>query len=122
MVTASVNRMEAAPLLPEGRLLVLGGGYTGQRFGNTLAERGLAVTLTRRDPPPGNGENQEGPRWIRFDPASGVVPPAEDLAGTTHVLVTIPPDRSGADPVLTHLGGLPLHHRRLRRSRRGLGG
>ena len=106
MVTASVNRLEAAPLLPEGRLLVLGGGYTGQRFGSTLAERGLAVTLTRRDPPPGNGGKQEGPRWIRFDPASGVVPPAEDLAGTTHVLVTIPPDGSGTDPVLTHLGDL----------------
>jgi nucleoside-diphosphate-sugar epimerase len=43
---------------------------------------------------------------VRFDPAAGVVPPAEDLAGTTHVLVTIPPDGSGADPVLTHLAGL----------------
>jgi nucleoside-diphosphate-sugar epimerase len=43
---------------------------------------------------------------VRFDPAAGVVPPAEDLAGTTHVLITIPPDGSGADPVLTHLASL----------------
>ena len=110
MVTASVNgsviEVEETPPLPEGRLLVLGGGYTGQRFGRTLAERGLAVTLTRREASPGNGGDPGGERWVRFDPATGVVPPAEDLDGTTHVLVTIPPDGSGADPVLTHLAGL----------------
>jgi nucleoside-diphosphate-sugar epimerase len=105
-VNGSVNTEEGAPPLPEGRLLVLGGGYTGQRFGRTLAGRGLAVTLTRREPFPGNGDDQGGERWVRFDPAAGVVPPAEVLAGTTHVLVTIPPDGSGADPVLTHLAGL----------------
>jgi nucleoside-diphosphate-sugar epimerase len=105
-VSGSVNREEEAPPLPEGRLLVLGGGYTGQRFGQTLAGRGLAVTLTRRDPPSGHEGDPGGPRWVRFDPAAGVVPPAEDLAGTTHVLITIPPDGSGADPVLTQLAGL----------------
>jgi len=106
MVMASVNRVDAPPPLPEGRLLVLGGGYTGQRFGRTLAERGVAVTLTRREPQPSHGGEQAGPRWVHFDPASGVMPSAEDLAGTTHLLVTIPPDGNGDDPVLTHLAGL----------------
>ena len=109
MTWASVNRVDARPHPGEERLLVLGGGYTGQRFGRTLAARGLAVTLTRRDPPvggdgEGGSEGEPGcPRWVRFDPANAVVPAAEALAGTTHVLVTIPPDGEGGDPVLTHL-------------------
>jgi nucleoside-diphosphate-sugar epimerase len=35
-------------------------------------------------------------------------PSAADLAGTTHVLVTLPPERSGRDPALEHLG--PILH------------
>ena len=84
-----------------GRAVVLGGGYTGARFALGLAAAGAPVTVTNRQPTGADG----GPiQRLRFDPETGSVPTAEDLAGTTHLLVTIPPDRHGGDPVLNALG------------------
>lgn len=106
-----------------GRVLVLGGGFTGQRFGRALADLGVPVSLTRREPPPpaepalladnaAPEATAAGLRWLSFDPERGLLPEPAALEGTTHVLVTIPPDGSGRDPVLTHLGerlaALPL--------------
>ncbi|MEB3243903.1 MAG: SDR family NAD(P)-dependent oxidoreductase [Cyanobacteriota bacterium] len=92
--------------LPEGldRLLVLGGGYTGQRFAHALAEREVPVLLSHRQAEPPAAP--PGGRWIRFDGAAGVCPGAAELAGVSHVLVTIPPGEGGDDPVLRHLHGL----------------
>lgn len=85
-----------------GRVLVLGGGYTGGRFAAALRLQGVSVCLTHRQPPA-----TPDPRpWLRLDPAAGVYPTTADLAGTTHVLVTIPPDGAGRDPVLDQLGPL----------------
>lgn len=97
------------PLRP-GRVLVLGGGYTGRRFALALARLGLPVTLSRREPPV--AADPDGLNRLVFDPDRGLLPAAGDLEGTTHVLVTIPPDRAGRDPVLSHLAAqleaLPL--------------
>jgi len=83
-----------------GRALVLGGGYTGGRFALKLASAGVTVTATSRQPTP----EDAGPiQRLRFDPEAGCLPSAGDLEGTTHLLVTIPPDRRGQDPVLTTL-------------------
>jgi len=115
MTEGSVNRGGEAAPVAMGRLLVLGGGYTGQRFATALAARGLAVTLTHREgviPPPPDPTLATPPHWIPFDPDCGRLPGPEDLAGTTHLLSTIPPDPAGHDPVLRHLtpvlGQLPL--------------
>lgn len=90
-----------------GSVLVLGGGYTGRRFASALLARAIPVTLTGRSGAGGAAEpGLAGARWLRFDPESSVVPPASELAGTTAVLVTIPPDGQGADPVLEHLAGI----------------
>jgi nucleoside-diphosphate-sugar epimerase len=87
-----------------GRLLIFGGGYTGERFALALASLGVPVTLTHRQPrAPSTLPPQH---WLRFDAEAGALPGPADLAGTTHVLVTIPPDAQGLDPVLRHL--LPL--------------
>lgn len=86
-----------------GRALVLGGGYTGGRFALRLAAAGVPVLMTSRQPPlEANGPLQR----LRFDPEGGCVPSAGDLEGITHLLVTIPPNRLGQDPVLGSLGPL----------------
>ncbi|MCX5949621.1 MAG: SDR family oxidoreductase [Cyanobacteria bacterium] len=89
--------------------LVLGAGFTGRRFAQALRDRGARVRLTdRRGPRP---EDQTDD-WLRFDPSAGEVPEAHQLEGVTHVLVTIPPNAQGSDPVLTTLSrtlaSLPL--------------
>ncbi|WP_411869014.1 NAD-binding protein [Vulcanococcus limneticus] len=89
----------------DASVLVLGGGYTGRRFAAALGPLGTSVTLTHRGPEPPEAD-APGRRWLRLDPAEGVVPTAEQLAGTSHVLVTIPPDGEGRDPALEALGPL----------------
>jgi nucleoside-diphosphate-sugar epimerase len=122
MTTGSVNASQGAPIpaavrnalaAPErrpGQVLVLGGGYTGLRFGRALAQLGVRVLVSRREPPPQPAATGLG--WIGFDPDRGLIPDADALEGTTHLLSTIPPDQDGRDPVLTHLGetlnALPL--------------
>jgi nucleoside-diphosphate-sugar epimerase len=87
-----------------GRVLVLGGGYTGRRFATALQSLGVAVSLTRRDPVPASTPT-DGLHWLRFDPAAGALPSPAALEGTSAVLVTIPPDARGQDPVLEFLAG-----------------
>jgi len=70
-----------------------------------LEAAGVPVVLTHRQPSPGGHD----PGWLPFDPDRGVLPSQADLAGVSHVLVTIPPDAGGRDPVLESLG--PLLHR-----------
>lgn len=83
-------------------LLVLGGGYTGRRLAGAVAQHGVPVWLTCRGEPP--AERLANPRWLRFDGASAPGLAPQQLAGISHVLVTIPPDGDGQDPVLRHLG------------------
>jgi hypothetical protein len=102
---------------PAPKLLVLGGGYSGLRFARAALAQGMAVTLSHRlASPHGSGQTEGGVgtglRWLPFDSERGVRPEAGPLAGTSHVLVTIPPDAGGLDPVLSNLapllGQLPL--------------
>jgi len=87
------------------RLLVIGGGYTGLRFGRAVASQGACVTLTRRTPPDRAGDG--GPlRWLHFDSRRGALPDAAALDGVTHLLMTAPPDGSEGDGVLTALAPL----------------
>jgi nucleoside-diphosphate-sugar epimerase len=88
-----------------GRVLVLGGGYTGSRFAAALTRLGIATTISHRQPGALEAPAAvDGPSPLRFDPAEGALPSPRELAGITHVLVTIPPDANGQDPVLEHLG------------------
>jgi nucleoside-diphosphate-sugar epimerase len=87
---------------------VLGGGYTGRRLAAAVASHGVPVLLTCRGEPPAervaSQPSAPNPRWLRFDGATGQGPVAGDLTGISHVLVTIPPDADGKDPVLRVLG------------------
>lgn len=93
---------------PSLRLLVLGGGYTGRRFAAALADQGVPVTLTRRSLSGSLGMGG-APRlhWLAFDSRRQPLE-AEALAGTTHLLVTVPPDGSPGDGVLRTLQPLLL--------------
>jgi nucleoside-diphosphate-sugar epimerase len=87
---------------------VIGGGFTGQRLAASVAARGVPVLLTHRGEAPPETATTAGSaarlRWLRFDGALGIQPSVDELAGVSHVLVTVPPDREGKDPVLAHLG------------------
>ena len=93
------------PLGPGERLLVVGGGYTGQRFAECLRQLGADVVVTHRRTPSAAGE-------LPFDSSTGLLPTAVELQGVSHLLVTAPPDRQGQDPCLSSLkpllDGLPL--------------
>ena len=94
MTTALVN--------PSRQLLVIGGGYTGLRLAKAARQRGMAVRLTSRQPKGGT----EGLDWLPFNSAAEapLVPSRQALAGTTDVVVTVPPEVGLGDPVLRLLG------------------
>jgi len=90
---------------PARQVLVVGGGYTGQRFARALASQGARVTLTHRSGP-GPAPAADPWRWLRFDSRERLLPATGELEGTTHLLVTAPPDGSAGDGVLQVLGPL----------------
>lgn len=77
-------------------MLVVGGGYTGQRFAERLRQLGADVVVTHRRPASAPGE-------LPFDSNTGLLPGAAELQGISHLLITAPPDRQGKDPCLSSL-------------------
>ena len=98
--------MTAGAVNPRARVLVIGGGYSGLRFGQAAAALGAQVWLTRRSAPGAGGENgaEASPplQWLPYDSASGQVPVLPE--GLSHVLVTTPPGgEPGGDAVFQQL-------------------
>ncbi len=81
------------------RILVIGGGYTGQRFAAAAAALGARVWLTHRNAEPPH--TAAALSWLRFDPANGV--PLAMPEAISHALVTIPAASDGSDAALDHL-------------------
>jgi dTDP-4-dehydrorhamnose reductase len=81
------------------RLFCFGLGFSAEALARRLAARGWNIAGTARDP--GNVERlgAEGYEVCRFAGEPGNV--AAALAGTTHLLLSIPPGAEG-DPVLRH--------------------
>jgi nucleoside-diphosphate-sugar epimerase len=101
--------MTSEPVNPAGRLLVVGGGYTGRRFALAARRLHTSVLLTSRQPPPGVATALPPElSWLRFDSREPQLPAAAELAGVSHVLVSAPPDGAAGDPTLRCLG--PLLH------------
>lgn len=86
---------------PAGRMLVVGGGYTGARFGRAARTRGFEVLLTSRSPQA--TATEPGLSWLPFDSANDDPGPAAELDGISHLLITAAPGPEG-DPVLRRLG------------------
>ena len=82
------------PLPPKSKLLIFGGGYSGQRIADAGRALGIKVLCSRR---------KKGSKGADFLYDSDTNVPNEIFEGVTHVLSCIPPLSSSEDPVLTRL-------------------
>lgn len=95
--------MTSRAVNPGARVLVVGGGYSGERFARAAAARGAEVWLTyRRSKPEQPADPGTAPlHWLHFDAEAQAIPPLPEQL--SHVLITLPPDASGSDAALEHL-------------------
>ena len=85
------------------RLFCFGLGYTATRFAEQLRGEGWAVAGTCRSAEKAMALASRGLDIFRFDRGRPLDHPQAALAGTTHLLSSVPPDEPG-DPVLDHHG------------------
>lgn len=83
------------------RLFCFGMGYTAQALAAELAAEGWAVAGTVRDPAAHRVMVARGWQIHGFESGRPIADVAAALAGTTHLLASVPPDDAG-DPVLIH--------------------
>ncbi len=95
----------ASSLGDKNKFLVLGCGFSGSFFSNTIRRLGCTVLTSSRS------ENKD-PNSFVFDSEKGIFPDEKFFDGVTHILSCIPPDKNGSDPVLNclhnKLQSLPL--------------
>ena len=95
MIEDLVNR--SVPLPANSKLLILGGGFSGQRIATLARELGANVICSRR-------KNASPGCDCVFDSTTQTLPSHNALSKVTHLLSCIPPDNNGDDPVLMSLG------------------
>ena len=103
MIQDIVKRLEPLPI--KSKLIIFGGGYSGQKIASVGRSLGVKVLCSRRK------VGSEGADFI-FDTNTEFS--NEILEGTTHVLSCIPPLLSGADPVLSKLKTQLLNSKNLK--------
>lgn len=86
-----------------GSLFVFGLGYSAERLGRALLARGWRVAGTTREEVRAAELREAGFEVHRFDRDRPLADPTSILAGTTHLLSSVPPDAIG-DPVLDRHG------------------
>jgi len=87
--------MESGPQ----RLFVFGLGFSALALARGLLAEGWRVAGTCRGAEKAAALAAEGIETFRFDGSAPLAEPRTALAGTTHLLASVPPDRAG-DPVL----------------------
>ena len=92
MIEGIVKQLE--PLPPKSKLIIFGGGYSGQRIASVGRNLGVKVLCSRRT------SGSEGADFI-FNSEKELS--NEIFEGATHVLSCIPPLLNGEDPVLSKL-------------------
>ena len=90
MIKEIVKRLE--PLPPKSKLIIFGGGYSGQKIASVSRHLGVKVLCSRRS------SGSEGADFI-FN--AGQELSNEIFEGATHILSCIPPLSNGKDPVLS---------------------
>lgn len=86
-------------ITPARRLFCFGLGYSALRVADALGEDGWSLAGTCRGEAKRAELASQGLDAHRFDKARNLPDPAAALAGTTHLLISVPPDAEG-DPVL----------------------
>ncbi len=103
MIQNIVKRFD--PLPPKSKLVIFGGGFSGQRIASFARDLGVKVLCSRRN------KESEGADFI-FNTEQEIS--NEILEGTTHVLSCIPPLLNGEDPVLLKLKTQLLNSKNLK--------
>ncbi len=83
------------------RLFVFGLGYVAQRLATRLLAEGWKVAGTTRSAEKAATMKAQGIQAFLFDRGHHLADPKSALRGTTHLLITLPPDAEG-DPALDH--------------------
>ncbi len=102
MIKDIVKQLE--PLPAKSKLIVLGGGYSGQRIASVGKGLGLTVLCSRRE---------KGSKGADFIFNSDKEFPNEIIEEATHVLSCIPPLSNGKDPVLSQIKAQLLNAKHL---------
>ena len=103
MIQDIVKRLN--PLPPKSKLIIFGGGFSGQRIASISRHLGTSVLCSRRK------KNSKGADFI-FNCETKVS--NEIFDGATHVLSCIPPLLSGEDPVINQLKTQLLNSKNLK--------
>ena len=103
MIQDIVKQLE--PLPPKSKLIIFGGGYSGQKIASVGRSLGVNVLCSRR---------KKGSKGADFIFNSDQELSNEIFEGATHVLSCIPPLLSGEDPVLNKLKTQLLNSKNLK--------
>ena len=103
MIQNIVKRFD--PLPPKSKLVIFGGGFSGQRIASFARGLGVKVLCSRRN------KESKGADFI-FNTEKEIS--NEIFEGTTHVLSCIPPLLNGEDPVLLKLKTQLLNSKNLK--------
>ncbi len=103
MIEDIVKRLD--PLPPKSKLIIFGGGFSGQRIARVARQLGTKVLCSRRR------ENSKGADFI-FNADQECS--NEIFEGATHVLSCIPPLLNGEDPVLLKIKNQLLNTKNLK--------
>ena len=88
----------------KNRIFIFGLGYTAQALARNLASAGWRIAGTTRDAAARQAMIEAGWEVFPFDEGQPLADFAAVLAGTTHLLSSVPPATTG-DPVITAHGG-----------------
>ena len=83
----------ASSLDNKNKFLILGCGFSGSFFAKTIRQLGYGALTTSRS-------QKRDPKSFVFNSEKGKVPKKNIFVGITHILICIPPDKNGKDPVL----------------------
>jgi len=103
MIQDIVKQLE--PLPPKSKLIIFGGGYSGQRIASVGRHLGIKVLCSRRE---------KGSKGADFIFNADHELSDEIFEGATHILSCIPPLLNGKDPVLSTIKPQLLNSKNLK--------